>query len=206
MAELSARLGISQLALVRSALAAFLIANEAPVAQLVAPEVIAEAQVEEATEAQAEETTEAQPEARPPRPSPRPRPRRPPRPSPRPRPQHPHHRQLPKQMPHGLHGIVLSCCRVSPRRSGSPAPSKRILSPDTTNQGRHRDDDSDQHLRSSPSAQPRPSQDSVWSFLITRRPGEATPFQTSGTYREATRAVIAEAKTIGGASKITVMA
>ena len=66
MAELSARLGISQLALVRSALAAFLIANEAPVAQLVAPEVIAEAQVEEATEAQpeaqAEETTKAQPE------------------------------------------------------------------------------------------------------------------------------------------------
>ena len=34
---------------------------------------------------------------------------------------------------------------------------------------------------------PRPSQDSVWSFLITRRPGEATPFQTSGTYREAAR-------------------
>ena len=66
MAELSARLGISQLALVRSALAAFLIANEAPVAQLVAPEVIAEAQVEETTEAQpeaqAEETTEAQAE------------------------------------------------------------------------------------------------------------------------------------------------
>ena len=53
---------------------------------------------------------------------------------------------------------------------------------------------------------PRPSQDGVWSFLITRRPGEATPFQTSGTYREAARAVIAEAKTIGGASKITVMA
>ena len=53
---------------------------------------------------------------------------------------------------------------------------------------------------------PRPSQDQVWSFLITRRPGEATPFQTSGTYREAARAVIAEAKTIGGASKITVMA
>ena len=71
MAELSKRLGISQLALVRSALAAFLVANEAPVAPLVAPKVIAEAQPEEATEAQpeaqpeaqAEETTEAQPEA-----------------------------------------------------------------------------------------------------------------------------------------------
>ena len=67
MAELSKRLGISQLAIVRSALAAFLVANEAPVAPLVAPEVIAEAQPEEATEAQpeaqAEETTEAQPEA-----------------------------------------------------------------------------------------------------------------------------------------------
>ena len=137
MAELSKRLGISQLALVRSALAAFLVANEAPVVPLVAPEVIAEAQPEEATEVIAE----AQPEARPPRPSPRPRP------------QHLHHRQLPKQMPHGLRGIVLSCCRVSPRRPGSPAPSKRIPSPDTTNQGRHRDDDSDQHLRSSPWAQ-----------------------------------------------------
>ena len=67
MAGLSKRLGISQLALVRSALAAFLVANEAPVAPLVAPKVIAEAQPEEATEAQpeaqAEETTEAQPEA-----------------------------------------------------------------------------------------------------------------------------------------------
>ena len=67
MAELSKRLGISQLALVRSALAAFLVANEAPVAPLVAPKVIAEAQPEAATEAQpeaqAEETTEAQPEA-----------------------------------------------------------------------------------------------------------------------------------------------
>ena len=52
MAELSKRLGISQLALVRSALAAFLVANEAPVVPLVAPEVIAEAQPEEATEAQ----------------------------------------------------------------------------------------------------------------------------------------------------------
>ncbi len=52
---------------------------------------------------------------------------------------------------------------------------------------------------------PRPSQDQVWSFLITRRPGEATTFQTSGTYREATRTVKAEAKTIGGASKIIVM-
>ena len=49
MAELSKRLGISQLALVRSALAAFLVANEAPVVPLVAPEVIAEAQPEEAT-------------------------------------------------------------------------------------------------------------------------------------------------------------
>ena len=37
-------LGISQLALVRSALAAFLVANEAPVVPLVAPGVIAEAQ------------------------------------------------------------------------------------------------------------------------------------------------------------------
>ena len=66
MAELSKRLGISQLAIVRSALAAFLVANEAPVAPLVAPEVIAEAQAEEATEAQPEaqpeEATEAQPE------------------------------------------------------------------------------------------------------------------------------------------------
>ena len=92
MAELSKRLGISQLALVRSALAAFLVANEAPVVPLVAPEVIAEAQPEEATEVIAE----AQPEDP-----------RPPRPSPRPRPQHLHHRQLPKQMPHGLRGIVL---------------------------------------------------------------------------------------------------
>ena len=66
MAELSKRLGISQLALVRSALAAFLVANEAPVAPLVAPEVIAEAQAEEATEAQPEAQAE-----RPPRPSPR---------------------------------------------------------------------------------------------------------------------------------------
>ena len=44
MAALSKRLGISQLAIVRSALAAFLVAIEAPVAPLVAPEVIAEAQ------------------------------------------------------------------------------------------------------------------------------------------------------------------
>ncbi len=54
MAELSKRLGISQLAIVRSALATFLVANEAPVAPLVAPKVIAEAQPEEATEAQPE--------------------------------------------------------------------------------------------------------------------------------------------------------
>ena len=73
MAELSKRLGISQLALVRSALAAFLVANEAPVVPLVAPEVIAEAQPEEApeviAEAQPEEApeviAEAQPEAQP---------------------------------------------------------------------------------------------------------------------------------------------
>ena len=82
MAELSKRLGISQLALVRSALAAFLVANEAPVAPLVAPEVIAEAQAEEATEgpgpdrgpAEAhrgpEEATEAQPEVQTPAPPP----------------------------------------------------------------------------------------------------------------------------------------
>ena len=78
MAELSKRLGISQLALVRSALAAFLVANEAPVVPLVAPEVIAEAQPEEATEviaeaqteAQTEEATEAQPEAQTPAPPP----------------------------------------------------------------------------------------------------------------------------------------
>ena len=61
MAELSNRLGISQLALVRSALAAFLVANEAPVVPLVAPEVIAEAQPEEATEAQPEAQTPAPP-------------------------------------------------------------------------------------------------------------------------------------------------
>jgi len=61
MAELSKRLGISQLAIVRSALAAFLVANEAPVAPLVAPEVIAEAQPEEATEAQPEAQTPAPP-------------------------------------------------------------------------------------------------------------------------------------------------
>ena len=70
MAELSKRLGISQLAIVRSALAAFLVANEAPVAPLVAPEVIAEAQAEEATEAQPEEATEAQPEVQTPAPPP----------------------------------------------------------------------------------------------------------------------------------------
>jgi len=74
MAELSKRLGISQLALVRSALAAFLVANEAPVVPLVATEVIAEAQPEEATEAQPEaqpeEATEAQPEAQTPAPPP----------------------------------------------------------------------------------------------------------------------------------------
>src|SRR5208337_1500254 len=76
--ELSKRLGISQLALVRSALAAFLVANEAPVVPLVAPEVIAEAQPEEAPEviaeaqpeAQPEEATEAQPEAQTPAPPP----------------------------------------------------------------------------------------------------------------------------------------
>ena len=61
MAELSKRLGISQLALVRSALAAFLVANEAPVVPLVATEVIAEAQPEEATEAQPEAQTPAPP-------------------------------------------------------------------------------------------------------------------------------------------------
>ena len=66
MAELSARLGISQLALVRSALAAFLVANEAPVVPLVAPEVIAEAQPEEATEEATEAQTEAQTPAPPP--------------------------------------------------------------------------------------------------------------------------------------------
>src|SRR5271166_5819861 len=74
MAELSKRRGISQLALVRSALAAFLVANEAPVGPLVATEVIAEAQPEEATEAQPEaqpeEATEAQPEAQTPAPPP----------------------------------------------------------------------------------------------------------------------------------------
>ena len=74
MAELSKRLGISQLAIVRSALAAYLVANEVPVVPLVAPEVIAEAQPEEATEviaeAQPEEATEAQPEAQTPAPPP----------------------------------------------------------------------------------------------------------------------------------------
>ena len=70
MAELSKRLGISQLAIVRSALAAFLVANEAPVAPLVAPEVIAEAQAEEPTEAQPEVATEAQPEVQTPAPPP----------------------------------------------------------------------------------------------------------------------------------------
>jgi hypothetical protein len=70
VAALSARLGISQLAIVRSALAAFLVANEAPVAPLVANEVIAEAQAEEVTEAQPEEVTEAQPEAQTPAPPP----------------------------------------------------------------------------------------------------------------------------------------
>ena len=113
MAELSKRLGISQLAIVCSALAAFLVANEAPVAPLVAPEVIAEAQPE------APQPQEAPPRPRPRRP-PRPRPRNPPRPSPKPRPLHPHHRQLPKQMPHGLHGIVLKLLSRKPTETRKP--------------------------------------------------------------------------------------
>ena len=52
---------------------------------------------------------------------------------------------------------------------------------------------------------PSPSQRGMWFFIITRRPGETTTFQTTGTYIEASRAAKAEAKLIGGASKITVI-
>ena len=55
-------------------------------------------------------------------------------------------------------------------------------------------------------SKPKPIQDGIWVFAITRRPGETTPFQTTTTYREAVKAVKAEAKTIGGVSKVTVRA
>lgn len=43
----------------------------------------------------------------------------------------------------------------------------------------------------------------AWSFLIGRRPGEYTEVSFAGTYSEACRQAKAEAKTIGGASSIT---
>ena len=53
---------------------------------------------------------------------------------------------------------------------------------------------------------PKPSQHGHWTFMIERRPGEYTDFQTTGTYRDALRDAKAEAKQIGGASRITVQA
>ena len=83
MAALSKRLGISQLAIVRSALAAYLLANAEPVTAMAvppevtplpaletAPEAPVEAIAEAQTEAQAEEATEAQPEVQTPAPPP----------------------------------------------------------------------------------------------------------------------------------------
>ncbi len=52
---------------------------------------------------------------------------------------------------------------------------------------------------------PSPNQRGLWFFAITRRPGETTIFQITATYRDACKAVKAEVKLIGGASKITVM-
>jgi hypothetical protein len=49
---------------------------------------------------------------------------------------------------------------------------------------------------------PRPSVRAVWVFLIERRPGEFTEFQTTDTYRDALREAKAEAKLIGGARRI----
>ena len=121
MAALSARLGISQLAVVRSALAAYLLQHRRP---HWSPQGDAEAQ------------------RQPPHPRPAPSPRttsqhRGPAEEAtvaqhRSRPLHPHRRQLPKPMPHGLHGIVLSCCRVSPRR-----PRSHVLRSETGNTDHH---------------------------------------------------------------------
>ena len=53
-------------------------------------------------------------------------------------------------------------------------------------------------------SKPKPSHHSLWTFMIERRPGEYTDFQTTGTYRDALRDAKAEAKQIGGASRIIV--
>ena len=53
-------------------------------------------------------------------------------------------------------------------------------------------------------SKPKPSQHRLWTFTIERRPGEYTDFQTTATYRDALRDAKAEAKQIGGASRIIV--
>lgn len=44
-----------------------------------------------------------------------------------------------------------------------------------------------------------------WAFSIGRRPGESTMVTCNGSYSECCRQAKAEAKTIGGASSITVL-
>jgi hypothetical protein len=53
-------------------------------------------------------------------------------------------------------------------------------------------------------SKPKPCQHRLWTFTIERRPGEYTDFQTTATYRDALRDAKAEAKQIGGASRIIV--
>jgi hypothetical protein len=42
----------------------------------------------------------------------------------------------------------------------------------------------------------------LWMFLIERRPGEFTTFQTTAKYPDAVKAAKAESRLIGGASRI----
>ena len=105
MAALSKRLGISQLAIVRSALAAYLLANAEPVTAMAVPPEVTPLPAQRPpprlrprrsprhpTEAPAEEATEAQPAVAPLHPNPR----------------------STEANAHRLHVHVLSYCRVSP--------------------------------------------------------------------------------------------
>ncbi len=49
----------------------------------------------------------------------------------------------------------------------------------------------------------KPKGHGAWSFLIGRRPGEYTEVSFTGTYSECCHQVICLARTIGGASSIT---
>jgi|tagenome__1003787_1003787.scaffolds.fasta_scaffold19414760_3 hypothetical protein len=50
----------------------------------------------------------------------------------------------------------------------------------------------------------KPRGHGLWTFLVQRREGEWTELRASGSYVEACRAVKAEAKGIGGISKMVV--